>query len=294
MGRHTGKKSKRAAASRVGAVSEHQKASLLRDLGRSPDEHALFSLPSPLLPWGGIPVLALIVLIGPRLIKDGPVGVLLAAAITLAMLIVMLVPRKLMVGNDGLLLMWLGSRFIRFRDIDFVETTDGFWFHHPGINIVFKNGKALAFATSLFKERWAERDALISLIRLYVEAAMRKKSPQTHQALTRAGRPHDAWARALLAIGHGAHFDPRMPAVLPEDLLRVAESSDAPTVDRAAAFVALAATRDADTVKRLRVTLDHTVRPAARAALRGALDAGSNEEQIARALEYAEKTSLHD
>ena len=164
---------------------------------------------------------------------------------------------------------------------------------HTGISIVFKKGKALAFATSVFKERWAERDALISLIRVYVESATNKKPPQTNQALFRAGRPHASWARALVAMGHGAHFDPRTPAVDSEDLFRIAESPDAPTVDRTAACVALAATKNADTVKRLRIALEHTVSSAPRSALRGALDAG-DDEQIARVLEYAETATQHE
>ncbi|MBK9262484.1 MAG: hypothetical protein IPM54_22105 [Polyangiaceae bacterium] len=272
---------------------DEKKAILLRDLGRSPDEQPVLSLPSPLLPWGG--VFAVIVLgVFVRYLRANPGQIVVAAAIALAVVVALLLPRKLLLGNDGLLLVWWRARFIRFRDIDYIETTDGFYFHHPGINIVFKNGKALAFATSVFKERWAERDALISLIRVYVEAAANKLPPQTNQALFRAGRDHTAWARALVAMGHGAHFDPRMPAVLPDDLLRVAESTDAPTVDRTAAFVALAAAKDSATVKRLRAALEHTVAPAARSALRGALDAGSDEARIASVLEYAEKVTQRE
>lgn len=277
------------------AIAAQKKATLLEDLGRSPDEHPVFSLPSPLLPWGGVIAAILITLVTPPLIKDGPVGVVLAAAIALAAFVIMLVPRKLLVGHDGLLLVWvLGSRFIRFRDIDDVETTDGVFFRHPGINLTLENGDAVDFSTSLFKERWAERDALISLIRLCVEMAKSRKMPAVQQTLLRAGKPYETWARSLLAMGNGAHFDPRSPAVVPDDLLRIAESPDASLVERTAAFAALAATRNVAFEKRLRVSLDDTVAPLVRSALREALDSGDDEVRIARLLERAEKLASLD
>lgn len=271
-------------------IGTQQKEALLEELGRSPDEYPVFSFPSPLLPWGGVVAAILIILLARPLVRDGPVGILLAAAMTLATFVVMLIPRKLIVGQDGVLFVWMmGSRFIRFRDIDYVEMSDGLFFHQPGINLALKSGRAMDFSTSLFKERWAERDALINLLRIYIETAKSKQAPPALGALSRAGKPYAAWARALLAMGHGAHFDPRAPAVLPEDLLRIAESPDASTIERTAAFVALAATHDVVFEKRLRVALDQTVAPAVRSALREALEAGDDEARIARLLEHTEK-----
>jgi len=275
-------------------ISAQKKAALLEGLGRSPDEHPVFSLPSPLLPWGGVVAAILIMVVAPGFIKDGPVGTLLAAAMALAMLVVLLVPRKLFVGEDGLLLVWMmGSRFIRFHEIDYIEMSEGFYFHQPGINLALVDGHAVDFSTSIFKERWAERDALISLLRVCIETAKSKKAPPAMGALLRAGKPHTAWARMLLGMGNGAHFDPRLPAVLPEDLIKIAECPDASTIERTAAFVALAATRDAAFEKRLRIALDQTVAPAVQSALREALEAGEDEERIARLLERTEKIADH-
>jgi hypothetical protein len=272
-----------------------KKATLLEELGRSPDEHPTFSLPSPLLPWGGVIAAILFTLITPSLIKDGPVGVLLAAALILATFVVMLVPRKLLVGHDGLLLVWmLGSRFIRYRELDYVDTVDGIFFRHPGINLALKNGHTLDFSTSLFKERWAERDALIRLIRLCSETAKGKKTPPVQQSLLRAGKPHGVWARMLLSMSNGAHVDPRTPAVLQDDLLRIAESPDISAIDRTAAIVALGANRDATLEKRLRVSIEHTVAPEVRSALREALDAGEDEERITQLLQRTEKMTSRD
>jgi len=283
-------KKQRPTASNTTAVAAQKKATLLEELGRRPDEHPVFSIPSPLLPWGGVIAAILITVITPPLVKDGPVGVVLATAIALAALVTLLIPRKLLLGHDGVLLVWmLGSRFIRFRDIDYVETVDGIFFRHPGINLALENGHAVDFSTSLFKERWAERDALILLIRLYIEIAQNNKTPPVQNALLRAGKTHVAWARSLLAMGSGAHFDPRSPAVLPDDLLRIAENPDYSVVDRAAAFIALGGARDATVEKRLRFSIEHTVAPEVRSALREALDAGENEERIAELLERAEK-----
>lgn len=294
--RPSGKKKKASApAGSSVSISDQKKAALLDDLGRSPDEQPVFSLPSPLLPWGGVVLAILITLLAPPLLRDGPVGALLAAAIALAMIVLVLIPRKLLLGQDGLLLVWMfGTRFIRFREIDSIEMTDGFYFRHPGINLTLMNGNALDFTTSIFKERWAERDALIMLIRAYCESAKTNRIPPVQQALLRAGKTHVAWARALLGMGHGAHFDPRKPGILLEDLLRIAENPDASTIERTAAFVALKASKDAAFEKRLRVSLDQTAAPAVRSALREALEADENEERLAQLLERTEKTAARD
>ncbi len=268
-----------------------EKMALLEELGRSRHEQPIFSLPSPFLPWGGVVVAILLAAAGPPLLKESPAGILLVAAIILAFFVIMLLPRKLLIGRDGLLFVWvLGSRFIRFRDIKNVDTSEGFFFHHPGINLELVNGNAMDFATSIFKERWAERDKLILLLRACIDSAKAKKIPSALQALLRTGKTHAAWARALKAMGHGAHFDPRAPAVLQEDLWRVAENPDASMVERTAAFVALSANRDAAKEKRLRDSLEGTVAPKMRSALRAALEADGDEERIAAVLEQAEKS----
>lgn len=272
-----------------------KRAALLEDLGRSANEQPLFSLPSPLVPWGVIPFAILVTAIAPPLIKDGPVGALVAAAIALLLFTLVLIPRKLFIGLDGIQLVSLfGSRFIRFRDIDYVETSDGFYFHHPGINIVLVNGGVLDFTTSMFKERWAERDALILLIRESCETAKRKKPASVQQVLLRSGKTYGAWARALLTMGSGAHFDPRAPAVVPEDLLTVAENPDASTMERTAACIALRACKDANFDARLRVSLDQTAAPACRSAFRDALEAGDDEARLAAILERTEKMAAHE
>lgn len=286
------KKKRAANRAETSSISAQKKAVLLEDLGRSPDEHPVFSFPSPLLPWGGVVAAILITLVAPPLIKEGPAGSLVAAALTLSILVLLLLPRKLLLGQDGLLFIWLlGSRFISFRDIENVEMSDGAFFHHPGINLIFKNGQAMDFATSVFKERWAERDALISLLRVCVETARSKRPPPVEQSLLRAGKSNESWARALRTIGHGAHFDPRMPAVRHDDLWIVAESPDASLIERTAAFVALSTTKDAEIEKRLRIAIDHTAAPLVRSAMRAALEAGDDEAEIARVLERVEKIS---
>jgi hypothetical protein len=285
---------KKSRASKISKTSRfvREKSVLLEELGRSPDEYPIFSLPSPLLPWGAVVAGILFIIFAPALIKDGPVGALLAAALALALFAILLLPRKLLLGQDGLLLVWiLGSRFIPFRNIESVEMTDGVLIHHPAINLILKSGQALTFTTSIFKERWAARDALIRLLRTYVEAARSKKPPQVRHVLLRAGKPHDVWARTLLAMGHGAHFDPRTPAVHPDELLRIAEDADVSLVERTAAFVALSGLQDAAFTKRLRIALDETVAPVARSTLRDALEAGGDETRVAEVLEQAEKTS---
>jgi hypothetical protein len=73
--------------------------------------------------------------------------------------------------------------------------------------------------------------------------------------------------------------------------LRIAESPDASTIERTVAFVALGASQDPALETRLRISLEHTVAPGVRSALREALDAGEDEERIAQLLERAEKAT---
>lgn len=289
------KKKQHAPPTQTFQISGNEKADLLAELGRSPEERPSFSLPSPLLPWGGMVAAILLVFAIPPLLKDGPVGALLAAALTLTLWVILLLPRKLLLGQDGLLLVWLfGSKFIRFRDIRTIEMSDGAFFHHPGINLIFKNGHSLDFATSVFKERWAERDILIRLLRVYIETARGKRKPPEEPSLLRAGKSVDNWVRSLRAMGHGAHFDPRKPAVRLDDLWRIAESPDASLVERTAAFVALSAPNHAESEQRLHRALDHTIAPLVRSALRIALDAGDDEAKLADILVRVEKISALD
>ncbi|MDI3288953.1 hypothetical protein [Polyangium sp. 15x6] len=261
---------------------------LLRDLGRAPDERPVFSLPSPLLPWLALVLGVAVALLAPGLMRKGPGGATLWAALVLATLVIVLFPRKLIVGEDGLLLVWVGARFIPYRDIAYVETSDGFYFRNPGINIALRSGRAIDFATSVFKERWAERDALLSLIRASIEAASARRPARAPDALGRSGRPYDAWARALRAIGSGAHEGMRTSPIPADELLRIAESPAAPVVDRTAAFIALAASHDDENLRRLRIAVDLTAAPDTKAALQAALAAEGNEASIAEVLALAE------
>ncbi len=285
MSRHTPGKPRGARPPPAGLP---QRDTLLRDLGRAPDECPIFSLPSPLLPWVGLLLLALLALLAQALVRKGPVGAVFFVSIALAFLFVVLYPRKLVVGEDGLLLVWIRSRFIAYRDIAYVETSDGFYFHNPGINVALRSGGAVDFATSIFKERWAERDVLISLIRVAIETAKARCPPRAPEALGRGGRTYDSWARALRAIGSGAHEGMRTSPVPTDELLRVAESPGVPLVDRAAAFVALAASRDEESLRRLRIAVERIAAPDAKATLRGALEAEGEEASSARILELAE------
>ncbi|MDC3952876.1 hypothetical protein [Polyangium jinanense] len=261
---------------------------LLRDLGRAPDERPVFSLPSPLLPWLALLLGVAVALLAPGLTREGPWGVTLWAALVLAILVIVLFPRKLIVGEDGLLLVWVGARFIPYRDIAYVETSDGFYFRNPGINIALRSGHAVDFATSVFKDRWAERDALLSLIRVTIEAASARRPARAPEALGRGGRPYDAWARALRAIGSGAHEGMRTSPIPADELLRIAESPSAPTVDRAAAFVALASSQDDENLRRLRIAVDLTAAPDTKATLQAALEAKGDEASSAEVLAFAE------
>jgi len=283
--RGQGEGSRGAAAVRPTA---HRKALILRDLGRTPGEPAVFSLPSPLLPTGAIVgAILLAILLRPVLQRPAPGAMMIAVAIGVAFAFFVLLPRRLVVGEDGLLVSWIGTRFIPFVDIAQVSAHEGFSLRHPCITIALRSGGLVDLGTSVFRERWAERDALLTLIRTATEDFKAQRQEGAPEALVRRGRSHLEWARSLRAVGSGANLDPRTPPVPPERLLRIAESPVALLSARTAAFVALAAAGDEDIRKRLRVAAELTAAPDAKAALGGVLVA-ENEEVIAEVLEYAE------
>lgn len=263
----------------------------MRDLGRAPDEPAVFSLPSPLLPWGAALLGILLAVVVQALLREGPVGALLSAAIALGFVVSLLFPRKLVVGADGLLLVWIRARFVPYKDIAYVETSDGFYFKNPGINVALRSGSAVDFATSVFKERWAERDALLTFIRVAIDEASRRKAPRAPDALLRAGRDLVAWANALRSIGAGAHVDPRTPPVPAEDLLPIAENPAASLLDRAAAFVALSTSSDPEVGRRLRIAVEQTADPEAKSSFEYALLWRDDVHGLAHVLGAAEHKS---
>lgn len=261
----------------------------MRALGRSPSEPAVFSLPSPLMPMGAIFSGILLVIAQRTLLRNPEFGVVISLGVASILAFFALMPRRLVVGEDGLLISWLGTRFIPYVDIAQVSTVEGFYFRHPGVSILLRSGRLLDLTTSVFKERWAERDALFTLIRTAVDDFKTQRQEGPPEMLVRRGRSHLEWARSLRHIGSGANLDPRTPPLPPEKLLRVAESPVAPLAARTAAFVALSATEDQDIHERLRIAAELTAAPATQAALQGALDAAGDESVLAEVLAYAEE-----
>jgi hypothetical protein len=261
----------------------------LRNLGRTPGEPAVFWLPSPLLPTGAIVCTILLgLLLRPLLQRPAPGAMMLAIAIGIGFAFFVFLPRRLVVGEDGLLVSWIGTRFIPYVDIAQVSPLEGFFIRHPGITIALRSGELVDLGTSVFRERWFERDALLTLICTTAEDFKTQRQEGMPEALDRRGRSHLEWARSLRAVGTGANLDPRTPPVPPEKLLRIAESPVAPLSARTAAFVALIAEGDKDIRKRLRIAAELTAAPDAKVALGGAIYA-ENEDTIAEVLEFAER-----
>jgi hypothetical protein len=251
-------------------------------------------LPSAILPTAGVLVgVGVVLLLQLLLSAPSPPDVLLAAAVALGYAVLLLWPRQLTVGEDGLLLSWLWrQRFIPYEAIARVETGDLWLGKCPGIGLVFQNGRHMDITTSVFVTNWAERDALLSLIRAAVEdheARRRRRREEMPEILSRGARSHQEWARALLSAGSGANLDPRTAPAPMERLLEVATSSEGPLSARIAAIAALDAGPDEEVKARVRVAVQNTVAPEAREALLGAVEAGEDEEALAELLAYAER-----
>jgi hypothetical protein len=198
------------------------------------------------------------------------------------------VPSRVEVGADGVLLRWLGTaRFVPAADIVGVEReVRGFGKNrHLLVRVTRRNGPSLDIAVG--GARWAEDDAAALAARVEeVVAAHRAGTVGAAAALARGDLDAGSWLRALRAVGVGAGANFRRPEVDRDALWTVFESPASPAEARVAAAVALAARPSEETATRIRVAADALAEPALRQAL-GAAASGDDAavEAAVRALD---------
>ncbi|MBX3186989.1 MAG: hypothetical protein KF819_08240 [Labilithrix sp.] len=193
-------------------------------------------------------------------------------------------PQRVEVGQDGVFLRWLGNRrFVPFAQIEDVTTTPF------GIVLLLHGGKRFEIRLS-YKDDAAtiERRALFDRIEAGLARHRSALRADEETLLARGSRDVETWVREMVTLGAGEAAGYRAIAIPRERLWEIVESPSADPSAREGAAIALHAALDDDERLRLVALVHNTASP----RLRVALDGLSRERDGARlrvALENAEQ-----
>jgi len=203
-------------------------------------------------------------------------GALLVAAVA-ALLVLLLAPQRLRVGGDGVEVIRLWRRrFLRYDEIAAVAPYEkGSWRNRlVGLHLALHSGEDVR-VPMLGSEDVADAEARID----EAMARLRRGDVEVDAAVLRRGeRALGAWVTALRSLGAGANADLRTAPVPRERLFRIVEDAARPSVDRAAAAVALGRDLDDEGRVRLRSAAEATAAPRLRVALEKAAGAEGDAE----------------
>ena len=269
-------------------ATEEQGIALLRALGLDASQkRAEFRTVSPLLEsqaraalfLGVTAALAAVVM---RLIT--PEAGHMFPFVVLPLLAVAAIPRKLVVGRDGLLVRWMGTRrFIPMSEI-VTATAQG----ETSIRLELAGGKEETLFLHSPKRRGGiftqYRDAVLARIREAHASHEAKPAADLTALVAQGGRTKDEWKKSLVSIEESAP-DYRKAAIRPEDLWRVVEDPRAEPDARAGAAVLLRKGLDEAGKARVRVAAAATASPQLRVALEATLDESDSDEALLDALD---------
>jgi len=192
-----------------------------------------------------------------------------------------MMPTRLDVGVDGLLIRWLWKkRFLPMNQIAQVTPSGD-----RDINVVLTSGETVVIHTSMSRSRGMfaqnRRDAVLARVQEAFSVHKSGGPPVDVAALVgRGSRKRSEWLDALLKMRDASGY--RAAVVRDEDLWRVVEDPAAPEDARAGAAVALRSGLDAEGKARVRVAAEATASPKLRVVLDAA--AGESEEEATKAL----------
>ena len=201
--------------------------------------------------------------------------------LVVALMLAFLVPARLVVGVDGLLLRWLWMReFIPTKEIVLVRrfVLGSGRNRVSGVELGLCNSQSVKLPIGSV---WGDDTAGVVQQRIQDVLALAKG--QAHVAedallLARGDLEVRDWIGRLKAIGAGATATLRAAPVMPERLWRVALDPEQPPLSRAAAAVALAPSLDPEGRVRLAEVAKTTAAPKLRVALERAASDASEEE----------------
>jgi hypothetical protein len=254
----------------VGSVDEGR--ALMRALGFDASQSvAKFRLPSrmvarPGLFGAGIVTLWVSMVMGGML--TGSALCLVVLPVVLVALLSALIPSRVEVGADGLVLRWLWTRrfipHMRIRRVD--EFMTGKDFHH-GVDLTLDSGERVRIPVHQVGSNDWRTAMVLERVREAMEIAKRGLHHVDASLLQQNGRDVKGWMTALRSIGTGANASLRIAPVPSERLWHVVEDPGAEVTARAGAAVALAADLDDDRRARLRVAAEAIASPKLRVVL---------------------------
>jgi hypothetical protein len=208
-----------------------------------------------------------------------PAAASIAGAITMGTLAAFgsLMPTRIEVGTDGVLIRWLTYR----RFIPHAEITGG-WVQETGLGrgrrvqvmLQLEGGEKVRLPITSQRYRRERADLLVQRIAEARQVGSHTEGADT-RVLERRGREVDEWVRALRELTRLATH--RAKAVAPGDLWQVVESPSQDPLARAAAAIALEPELDASNRQRLRVAAQATASPKLRIALDAVADQAEDE-----------------
>ncbi len=215
---------------------------------------------------------------------------ILAPLTMIALILVMVMPTRLLVGADGLAMRWLWrERFIPWSDYQGMSSSDfGFGRNkYHGLRVWLKSGEEVVLPVE--QRVWGTGDTEMIAERIEQAAAVHRRGggAGAATALTRGERSIAEWLQVLRGIGAGAVASLRTAAVPLDSLYGVLDDPKKAPAVRAAAAVALAASEDAGARQRIRIAADATAHPRLRIALERAAD-GAADADLGEALDDVE------
>ena len=269
--------------------SEEDAHELLKQLGYDPSQttatYRCASLVTTQYRWALFAIIPIAVLGGMLASAFHAAGIMMPLTVLL-LLPLLLMPSKVTVGVDGILVQWLWTRqFIPTKDIIFVKRFD------TGYGRNRRRGVELSLPGRAVQLPMYSDESIVTLEQRIRDVCALAKS-QTHvgdQALVlaRGERTLREWMTQLKALGSGATATLRSAAVMPEHLWRVAEDPARPPIERAAAAIALAPSLGESDKERLGDLAKTTAAPKLRVALERVAEDAS-DEQVEEALRELE------
>jgi hypothetical protein len=242
----------------------------------------------PALRWA-VCVLAPCLLLGLVAGRDAPFALALATVALVALFAGVVVPTRVTVGADGVLVRWLGTeRFVAWSSVVEIEPFDG------GVLLALAGGRWLTLRTPPAHERYhPEREAMTERMLVAWRSHGRSEADDALARLLRreGGRTRE-WVRSMRGLLRGENGY-RRAAMPPERLWRVLEDAGADSTVRLGAALALAPSLDDAGRDRLRAAAAACAQPRVRVALAtAASSAGASvpDEDIAAALDAIDAT----
>jgi hypothetical protein len=201
-----------------------------------------------------------------------------------------IVPTRVVVGGDGVLLRWLGTvRFIAWSRVTDVERFDG------GVTLTLGREGWLTLRMPEDHERYQpERDAMVERMRSAFRAHGPARTVPLARELERAGARTRDWVRSMRTLLRPAPGF-RTAAIPPDRLWQVVEDPRADRDARTGAAIALASQAEGEERERIRVAAAGCAEPRLRIALRTAVtEAHAPDDVLAEALDALESEGEDD